>query len=735
MPPEQQIQSTTKAPTVASSSGPETSWTNPTNVYADDGSNATVAFSSGGEQADPLLFHTFGFNIPTDAIIDGVVLTVDGSAFSITGDLHLTSDAGNSSNVDVGTLATTYGGSEDLWGLALTPAIVNDANFGGSIDIFDTSGGDGSASVDYIEITVYWHYDLTVDPAEVPIRHLYKVYSINGEYLGNIPKVISPFGFSQDMNAVGSQITIEVGLSADTSRLASDRIVTEAGDPIITEDSDYIYTEGQLPIIAQGSSDDTSILIRNGNRIVVYEYNYWYPNGKAMFSGQMNRIEAGFGEGAGETIKITVLSDGLDFDNYIARGAPFSYSNDQSQATGSSSVTITQDSKGAGWNRYGQSFVIGAAVTNIGQITLKLKGNATVTVSIYDGVTGNFLDSVTKAVNTAGVAATVQFALATLLTVDTGADYFFSVSVAAGQSIIIYYSASNPYNTGGMYNSNYAGGSGGGGWTAVASSDLYFVTASGLPTTTATYTSKDPSTEMLSPILLDYNVRGGRIVERNFDATALSLTATFNTNTILEAIRSCLSMAPSDFYYFVDLGTNEIDFLETSTVADYVLVKGRHLNSINLVMSIENVKNHLLFSGGPTAGVNLYKQYQDTESQNQYGVRLDRKSDNRVTVAATANAIGNSFIEEKADEENHTVVKVGYRSMDISLLTPGKVIGFSGFGSFIDNIIIQIVRREYTPEEVTLTLGILPPRFSPVIEKITRGLIAEQTLANPSAPS
>jgi hypothetical protein len=35
----------------------------------------------------------------------------------------------------------------------------------------------------------------------------------------------------------------------------------------------------------------------------------------------------------------------------------------------------------------------------------------------------------------------------------------------------------------------------------------------------------------------------------------------------------------------------------------------------------------------------------------------------------------------------------------------------------------------------TLTLGILPKRIVPEFERITRGLIAEQTIQNPTAPS
>jgi hypothetical protein len=243
---------------------------------------------------------------------------------------------------------------------------------------------------------------------------------------------------------------------------------------------------------------------------------------------------------------------------------------------------------------------------------------------------------------------------------------------------------------------------------------------------------------MLAPIIDDYNLRGGRIRYETgeIEATGLSLTYTFNTASIYDALKAVKDMAPNGFYYRVDLGTSLLEFKQASATPDFVFVKGRHINRLDLVLSIENVKNDYLFSGGDAGGgVNLFRQYQNQESIALYGVRLDRKSDNRVTVTTTADAIGESFIDERSEEDNQTTVTIMGTVMDITLLTPGKMIGFAGFGTFVDNLMLQIVRREYTPEAVTLSLGVLPPRLSPVVEQLMRGLLAEQTVANPTAPS
>lgn len=733
------------ATTTVNGSGTNAQWANPANIFADDASNATSAFLDPptSKWTDELNGKSFGFAVPSNAVIDGIKLemhVVSSNRWDGTPPYLKKGGAGayNSSSSSVSSGVYSYGGATDLWGTTWTPANINDANFGfGFVGFYTSSPNDFSISINYVRVTVYWHYSVDVSPADVPKRHLYKVFN-DGVYLGNLPKVTTKFGYALDINSVGSSINIECAVAADTSALPGDRLVTEAGEPITTEAGEYIYTDGQPPIIGLGNSVDP-YLLQNGNRIEVWEYSYYYPNGKLMFKGQINRINAGFGTGAENKIKLLVLSDGLDLDNYIARGAPFNYTADVTQTSQNTFATVTQDSKGAGWQRYGQTWVVGAGVTKLGAITLFLNGAADVTVSVYDGLNGSMIGNVTQAVNTAGTPSAVQFGLSTLATVAPGGTYFFTVSVGAGQSINLYCTNGNVYANGSMYSSSYGGGSGGGSYGVYSTGayDLYFIASAGTATTTATYTSKDPATQMLKPIIDDYRLRGGLInySSSSVDATGLSLTATFNTETILDAIKKCLSFAPNGFYFYVDLGTDTIYFKNTLTTPTYKLIKGRHLNKLELVLSIENVKNDLLFSGATTAGTNLYTEYSNQQSIGNYGIRLERKSDNRVSVQGTADAVGSSFIAENKEEYYETTLTVLDRTMDITLFRPGETIGLRGFGSFIDKLTLQIVRVEYMGEYANLTVGNLPKRFTNEFEKLIRGLAAEQTVANPSAPS
>jgi len=688
----------------------------------------------GGWSGDILKADQFGFELPDFAVIDGVEVSVDGFTFSIFGSISLSAGA---DTIDTGAFPNSYGGATDLWGAAeISVADVNDSTFGVSITGSDISGGDGQMDVSLVEITVYWHIDLSAPESDVPTRIDYKVFSNDGAFLGLLPKVTSKLGFAQDINSAGSSIEITCGKFVKNEVTVAP-LLTESGDVITTEDDlPILATETDL-VIAPGNSEDYAIF-KNGNRVKAWLYNRYYPNGKLVFSGQINRLNFKYG-GADASVKLTVLSDGLDLNNFIARGYPFNYTTDVSQTTQDTSNTVYRNgsSKGGGWDFFGQTWKTGVGVTNIGAIVLRLKGTATVTLSIYDNPNGNLLGSVTKSVSKAS-AGTEQFEFPSLIPVSAETTYFWAVSVAPGQSILMYRSSTNVYANGERYRSLYAGGSGGGLWETIATAaDYYFVTKSGLPTTTTTYSTDDPVTDMARGILLDYNSRGGYITERDFEATGLSITYTFVIATIFDALKKILELSPTGFYHYIDLGTAEIDIKQMSTTADFTVVRGRHITELNLALTIEQVKNYLLFSGGETAGVNLYRDYTDAESANFYGLRTAVQSDNRVTVAATADAIGDSFIEENSDEEQETILVVKDTHVDITQFTPGKTIGFKNFGNFIDEMVLQIVRREpnFSDGVAVLTLGRLPIRQSDQIQAINRGLMNQQTINNPSAPS
>lgn len=726
----EQNYSATKLPTSASqqTSLDGASWLNPSNITNDDGNSSTLNYFNPGDSDASITGSDFDFAVfPSGTIIDGIELYVDGSNIGCYGDITLNVGATGKS---IGALSGSYGGSTDLWGqTSIDPADI--ATISVTINTGDVSGGDGFASVDYLSLTVYWHVEVPTAPADVPTRVAYKVYSKNGTYLGELPNVTTPFAFNQDMNSTGSAIEIVCGVKADND-LTTEAIITGDGYDITTGTDDPLVATTGTVVLALGSSEDDAIF-KNGNRIKTWLYNYWHPNGKLMFSGQVNKVKPKFAGGKSYT-KLMVLSDGLDLNNLVARGYPFSYTNDQSQTSQDGYVTVMADSFGAGFVSYGQSFVTGGAVDNLGAISLMLQGNADVTINFYTGPNGSLLGSVTKAVS-AGSPTVTQFEYAQLVDVTPNTARFFGIFVNSGQSMRVYHNSSGGYTDGTAYEASYGGGSGGGSYTSY-SGDLYFITKSGTPTTTATYTSQDPITGMLSSILIDYNNRGGMITERDFTAAGVSLTYTFNMAFVFDAVKKALEMSPSGYTSYIDLGTAEMDIFPISSTADFTVVNEKDVIDLELELSIEQVKNYLLLSGGDTGGgSNLYRDYRDTESSANYGIRTGTKSDNRITLSATADAIGTSYIEENAGEQQNTMLVVPVTAMDTTLLTPGKTIGFKNYGNFIDTLVLPIVRREFRTKSVTLILGMMPVRMNDEIQRISRDLLNEQTANNPSAPS
>lgn len=726
------LPSTGTAPTP---SGMGVYWLNPSRITADDGSSATVNLTSGGDGGAVIRGSGFSFGtLPDSAVIAGLQVRIKG-AINQGGEADITLSIPGTNTRTTVTLNETWGGVGDFWGLdGLTVADLSGLQVNAEFSDF-TGGAD--ASMDYMQVTIFWYIDLDQPHSPgLPTTFSYKVFSKDGAYLGDLPNVTSPFAFTQDINSAGSLLKVTCGKNP-MPEVTVDPILDNNGDPILTDSSNPILARTTVHAVLQGNSPEAAVF-KNGNRIKVWMYNQWYPNGKLMFSGQVNRIE--FSIGREDVIELTVYSDGMDLENYIARGFPFIYTQDQAQTTQNTYFSMFVDSGGA-WERIGQLFTTGASGTNLGQIQLLLSGSATVTVRVYDAPNGNLLGMVTKAVSGATFSSPVEFNFPQLITTSVLTPYFFTLDVGTGQAIDVGINyPTGGYSGGQAYFSSYGGASGGSfypGNPPFNDVDIWFKTGIGTPTTTTTYTADDPVSEMAEGIIADYNSRGGRIYARDLVAAGYTLTYTFNSATINAAIQKIIELAPDGYYSFVDLGESEIDILPTNTAADYIVVIGRDIESLKLALTIEQVKNQLLFSGGDTGGgTNLFRQYQDTESSANYDPRISQRSDNRVTLSVTADAIGDSFISENSSESQETTITLLNEKADITLFTPGKTIGFQNSGiPFVDELVLQIVRREFTQDKVTLTIGRLPVTQTAEVQRLNREMLYEQTIANPTAPS
>lgn len=568
-------------------------------------------------------------------------------------------------------------------------------------------------------------------------RHVYKVYNSSGVYIGNLPYVTTDFAFSKDINIAGSQLSVTCAISVDTSSLPVDQLTDESGNILTDESSNILTTEGTAPLVGLGATG--SAIIQSGNRVVVWEYGFYHPQGIPMFIGKIERWAASYGGDTNmDQVDILIYSDGQELDNYLVRGNPYTYTLDQTQTSTNGNYTLDNGiGGGAGWNMYGQSFTVGTGVTNVGAISVYLNGTAPITVTLYTSPSlSTVLNSSTQNVATSG-ATEIQFQFPSHTLVTAGTQLFFTVTTPAGNSIAIGYQNTDVYAGGGLYQSVYGGGSGGGSWSPVSGQDLYFKTFSSVGSTLATYTSQDPTTGMLIPIMNDYIAQGGRIkyTTSSIQATGLSLTYKFNTQTVFEAIQAIQTISPTAFYFTVNLGTNLLTFKKASTTPDVKFTKSRNLSQITIVASTEYVVNTAYVTGADASGTNIYTLDSDPTSVARYGVRLTRKNDSHIQDTTTAHAVGSSFVSDNKNEIYQTTITVLDKTMDITTLDVGMIVGFNGFGTFVDSLQSQIVHIDYSPDSVALTLGVKPHRTSTTIDEVVRAITAANTIANPSTPS
>lgn len=145
-------------------------WVDAGNVTADDNNYATVT-TTVLAISNYLQATNYGFNIPSDAIIDGIEVIISRYVNSAEGGTRArdfrvrlikggyvgnTAKEDNTVNWPTSETSRTYGSNSDKWGTTWTPAQINASDFG--VALGATIGADKTAYVDYITVTVYYTY-------------------------------------------------------------------------------------------------------------------------------------------------------------------------------------------------------------------------------------------------------------------------------------------------------------------------------------------------------------------------------------------------------------------------------------------------------------------------------------------------------------------------------------------------------------------------------------------------
>jgi hypothetical protein len=573
--------------------------------------------------------------------------------------------------------------------------------------------------------------------ASIQKRYEYKV-SRSGIFLGILQNVKSEFSYTQPLYSVGAQLSIIVSQSADTAATAVNPILDETG-AIITDEVGGAITEERAPDVVGDSA--SNILIRNDNVVTVYEYSSYNVNGILVYTGYISNITPVYG--GDDTISITCMPLGQDLDHYLTPGGTAD-TLDQSQT--STDGGVGGDISTWSVQMYGQSFVVGTGITNLSKIILKLSvdplgTSQTTTLKLWSSVasanSGGTPLGVVSVTHT-GYDTLVSFIFATPITVTAGSTYFFTlhpdniVNTSSTSFLTFGNKSSDVYSSGTLYRSLS-----GAAYTNPFNYDMYFQTYYSANTTTKTYTNSDPSTTLAD--IMDYYISSGGSIAKpaaGYTATGVIPASTiFKVNSILEAVQKIDALAPYDWYWYVDTAANILYFKETATTAAHRMIKGRHIELLKLQMTKEQIINVVYFTGAQTAGVNLFTQVSSSSSLVANRRGMVRLSDNTVTDLTVAQLIAQNYINQHSSQAYTATITITDAAYDISLFNLGDTVQFEGFGTFVDTLLLQIVGLTRNIDNVTLSLGVLPPRTTALTQQLALEVQAMQTIANPASPS
>ncbi len=151
--------------------GADDQWSDPGYAISSNDQHATATIGSSSDVSYYLRATNFSFNIPLGSNITGIEVNIErhgdtGSSGSKIRDYRVrlvtnltvesTDRAATSLDWPTSDTTKTYGNSTDLWGASWNASDINNTGFGVVLSVTRTSGGDNTAYVDYISMTVYY---------------------------------------------------------------------------------------------------------------------------------------------------------------------------------------------------------------------------------------------------------------------------------------------------------------------------------------------------------------------------------------------------------------------------------------------------------------------------------------------------------------------------------------------------------------------------------------------------
>ena len=198
----------------------------------------------------------------------------------------------------------------------------------------------------------------------------------------------------------------------------------------------------------------------------------------------------------------------------------------------------------------------------------------------------------------------------------------------------------------------------------------------------------------------------------NYTGTSIKVTGTkisytFNQRKHIDAILKTQEFLPYNWYWHLPADGNMIVQQEGQTT--HTLSIGQHISELETFKNIETVRNKFIFWNGRDADDPdyIYSVFNDVASQAAYDIRSEQQTDSRVTLQATANVKGNSFINANKDPKTRIRVVVN-NTYDIASIEPGDYINIrnidtSNHVTFPDSL--KVVKIRFSVDAVELTLA------------------------------
>lgn len=713
----------------------------------------------------------------------------------------------------------TYGGTSDLWSTTITPADLNDRDFGFAIAYGDQIGvtkttrntylvvggfnfnlpddatiqgvqvrlyhsGDpaGGGTIEarlydvQVQVTYTWNPTVKangkagggvfvvgqVNPPDEKKELRHRVYDHSTKALvGEWNDVGTEISWTEQINNPLANASLTMARSDDTKFPIVDTLVDEDGTTdLVYEDNDGILLDLAAGVgLGEGSDLDLNLdylltayyglyeeeLLENGEPLLTENDEVMLlespgPSGVPMFDGYLSSWEADWGET--DDVKVNILSTSNELNNIPLMTADTALI---------SSVDRVGELGMAGggpsdYEQHGQSFTL-SSQKKISRITLKGRrwGGLNLTdypvlfLDLYNGIPtalGDLIDSTSVEV-TSITDAEINVVFNTpvnlpagtycfLLSTDqnkTGGNVTYPVTLQTGTT----------YGNGAEYYRITKSGP----WTVNTGVDLIFTVWEAGGNTTVPMNSMDPTN--IFRAIIDYaRTQGAKIRYELEDMppTYTTVSYTFKGNTIKEALDKALELLPADWGYRYDFGTNRLSIFPRPTAPSHIATLGNNIVKFKLKRSIEKIINDVFFSGGQvTSGVNLFIRVTDPGSIQQWRRGLAKISDNRVLIDATARLLADVAIERANGPQYSGTITLGNTDFPIEEVKVGELIGYGGFGNFVDDLGLQLMSRTYNTDTISGNLETLPAKVAKRIEDIKRNLEQQEQENNPASPS